>query len=82
MVLDNTAIDGRFYRYSGNIASSSTDLVHWVNHGPVIVLDEGWTDLWASEVVYEDISDDGKDNGKYYMYFQRVVSECGGFGRV
>lgn len=80
MVLNNTAIDGRFYRYSGNIASSSTDLVHWVNHGPVIVLDEGWTDLWASEVVYEDLTDDGKDNGLYYMYFSATFPNAAGSG--
>lgn len=80
MVLDNTSIDGRFYRYSGNIASSSTDLVHWVNHGPVIVLDDGWTDLWASEVVYEDLTDDGVDNGRYYMYFSASFPNAAGSG--
>lgn len=76
-VLDNTAIDGFYYRYGtegSNITNvaKSTDLSNWYNCGAVMNLGSGWSGFWAPEVVYEDTTDDGQDNGTYYMFFSAV----------
>ena len=63
-ILDNTSRDGMYYRYSGFIASCSSDLSHWVYCGPVMGLPAGgWKDAWAAEVVYDDSTE------LYYIYF-------------
>ena len=73
-ILDNTAIDGFYYRY-GTVGTAvtyvarSTDLSNWYDCGMVCNLGSGWASFWAPEVVYEDTSEDGVDNGTYYMFF-------------
>lgn len=73
-ILDNTAIDGYYYRY-GTVGTSvtnvarSSDLSYWVDCGTIANLGAGWTSFWAPEVVYEDTTEDGVDNGTYYMFF-------------
>lgn len=69
--------DGRLYLYTSHdeecqhdfhmkdwYAFSTTDLVDWVNHGPVLhVKDLGWADdyAWAPDAAYR--------HGKYYLVF-------------
>lgn len=73
-VLNNTAIDGFYYRY-GTVGTAvtyvarSTDLSNWYDCGTICNLGSGWASFWAPEVVYEDTTDDGVDNGTYYMFF-------------
>lgn len=72
-ILDNTEIDGFYYRYGTNgsgqfYAYRSSDLDYWVSCG-IILQNSGWKNGWAPEVVYDDPTDDGVHNGTYYFYF-------------
>ena len=76
-ILDNTARDGKYYRYTSFRAQSSSDLSHWYDCGMVMELPAGgWGDAWAAEVVYDDPTDDGEDNGKYYIYFSATFPDA------
>lgn len=84
-VLNNTAIDGYYYRYgtTGNSVTNvarSTDLSNWYDCGVVCNLGSGWTAFWAPEVVYEDTTDDSVDNGTYYMFFSAIFPNAGSSG--
>lgn len=72
-ILDNTAIDGFYYRYGTGGAHQfsayrSSDLDFWIPCG-IILENIGWTAAWAPEVVYDDPTDDGVNNGTYYFFF-------------
>lgn len=72
-ILDNTAIDGFYYRYGTGGAHQfsayrSSDLDFWIPCG-IILENIGWTAAWALEVVYDDSADDGVNNGTYYIFF-------------
>jgi len=72
-ILDNTAIDGFYYRYGTGgshqfSAYRSSDLDFWIPCG-IILENIGWTAAWAPEVVYDDPTDDGVNNGTYYFFF-------------
>ena len=78
-VLDDTARSGYYYLYgtsAGFFTMRSKNLTEWENVGPVF--DHSQTEeiekctaahTWAPEVVYEDTTDDGIDNGTYYLFF-------------
>lgn len=76
-ILNNTERDGYYYRYGTdgtnitNVARS-TDLSNWYECGAATVLGSGWTAFWAPEVAYEDTTEDGVDNGTYYMFFSAI----------
>lgn len=72
-ILDNTEIDGFYYRYGTGgshqfSAYRSSDLDFWIPCG-IILENIGWTAAWAPEVVYDDPTDDGVNNGTYYFFF-------------
>ena len=72
-ILDNTAIDGFYYRYGTGGAHQfsayrSSDIDFWIPCG-IILENIGWTAAWAPEVVYDDPTDDGVNNGTYYFFF-------------
>jgi beta-xylosidase len=75
--------DGKMYLYTSHdeecqpdffmkdwYAFSSSDLVHWENHGPILsVRDLSWADnyAWAPDAAYK--------NGKYYLVFPAGTGE-------
>ena len=86
-VLDDTARSGYYYLYgtsAGFFTMRSKNLTEWENVGPVF--DHSQTPeierctsahTWAPEVVYEDSTDDGVDNGKYYLFFSATPEADG-----
>lgn len=82
-ILDNTEIDGFYYRYgtggSGQFSAyRSTDLDYWIPCGIILQNPAGWSAGWAPEVVYDDPTDDGVQNGTYYFYFSMTFPGAAG----
>jgi beta-1,2-mannosidase len=68
-VLTYTAYDGNLARLC---LATSTDLVHWTKHGPVLT--DEWIDTWSKSgaIIARQKGDQvlaEKINGKYWMYF-------------
>lgn len=91
-VLDDTARSGYYYLYgtsSGFFAMRSKNLTDWEDVGPVF--NNAQTNevarctaqhTWAPEVVYDDPTDDGVDNGTYYLFFSATPETDAGVDRM
>lgn len=69
-VLDNTARDGKYYRYMGQSVAVSADLSNWIFSGGVMNLPSGWRDFWAPEVIYDE------DTELYYIFFSATFPDA------
>ncbi len=89
-VLDDTARSGYYYLYgtSNFQTMRSTDLAEWEYVNVVMPLTDPLIqrvisiDRWAPEVIYEDTTDDGKDNGIYYMFFSATPDRVWEDGKI
>ncbi len=77
-VLDDTARSGYYYLFgtTGNFYTMrSKNLAQWESVGPTFtnlapeVSNATADNLWAPEVIYDDPTDNGVDDGTYYMFF-------------
>jgi len=89
-VLDDTARSGYYYLYgtSNFQTMRSKDLAVWEHVNVVLDFSDSLIqrvisiDRWAPEVIYDDPTDDGEDNGTYYLFFSATPDRVWKDGKI
>ncbi len=89
-VLDDTARSGYYYLYgtSNFQTMRSKDLAVWEYVNVVLDFTDPLIqrvisiDRWAPEVIYDDPTDDGEDNGTYYLFFSATPDRVWEDGKI